>query len=121
MQMGRLPQQLDYKKPISSVLVASAFWKEAIFDRAAGGISQCHVDSLFLSLIASGMLQMNFRNPTFEWIVVHEYGGTANNCFIENHIGCPIYKRDNAWVGIHLFSKERVRRRDLSLLTINNN
>ena len=119
MQMGRLPQQLDYKKPISSLLVVSAFWKEAIFDCAAGGISRAHVDSLFLSLIASGMLQMKFRNPMLEWIVAREYGGTANHCYFENQIGQSIYKQDDTWVGVHLFSEERLRRRDVSLLIDN--
>ena len=69
MQTEKLPQQIDYKKTISSLLTVTAFWKEAIFDRAAGGISRAHVDSLFLSLIASGMLHMKFRNPTLEWVV----------------------------------------------------
>jgi hypothetical protein len=120
MQTGKLSQQINYKKPISSLLAVSAFWKEAIFDPAAGGISQAHIDSLFLSHIALGMLQMKFQNPTLEWIVVREYGSTANNCYIKNQIGRPIYKQDDAWVCIHLFSKNRMRRRDVSLL-INNN
>ena len=119
MQMGRLPQQLDYKKPISSLLVVSAFWKEAIFNCGAGDISRAHVDSLFLSLIALRMLQMKFWNSMLEWIVVHEYGCTANNCFIENHIGHPIYKRKDTWVGIHLFSKKHMHQRDVSLLIDN--
>jgi hypothetical protein len=120
MQTGKLSQQINYKKPISSLLAVSAFWKEAIFDPAAGGISQAHIDSLFLSHIALGMLQMKFQNPTLEWIVVREYGSTANNCYIKNQIGRPIYKQDDTWVCIHLFSKNRMRRRDVSLL-INNN
>ncbi len=68
-----------------------------------------HVDSLFLSLIASGMIQMKFQNPALEWIIAREYG-TANDSFIESHIGRPIYKQDYAWIGIHLFSEYRVRR-----------
>jgi hypothetical protein len=39
MQLGKLPQDIDYKAPISLLLVGSKFWKEAIFDRAAGDIS----------------------------------------------------------------------------------
>ena len=120
MQMRQFPQQINYKKPFSSLLAVSAFWKEAIFDRAAGGISRSHVDSLFLSSTASGMLQMNFRNPTFKWIVARGYGGMVNNCFIENHIGRPIYKRDDVWVGIHLFSEQCVRQHDVSLLIDDN-
>ena len=63
---------------------------------------------------------MKFRNPTLEWIVAREYGSKANHCYIENQIGRPIYKQEDAWVGIHLFSKERLRRRDVSLLFDNN-
>ena len=63
---------------------------------------------------------MKFRNPTLEWIVAREYGCMANNGFIENHIGRPIYNQDNAWVGIHQFSEQRMRQRDVSLLIDNN-
>ena len=66
------------------------------------------------------MLLLNFQNPTFEWIVAREYSSMANKCFIENHIRRPIYKQDEALVGIHLFSEERLRRHDVSLLIDNN-
>jgi hypothetical protein len=35
----KLPQDINYKDPISSLLAGSAFWKENVFYRAAGGIS----------------------------------------------------------------------------------
>jgi hypothetical protein len=58
MQTEDLPQEVDYKAPISSLLAKSKFWKEAIFDCAASVISQMQVDALFLSLTASGIIQM---------------------------------------------------------------
>jgi hypothetical protein len=39
MQMRKLPQEVDYKALISSLLAKSKFWKEAIFNCLAGGIS----------------------------------------------------------------------------------
>ena len=110
MQSGQFPHAIDLKSPISTLLASSTFWKEALFDRAAGGILRMHVDSLFLSLIASGMIKMTMLNNALQWVIAREYG-TASNSIIESHIGCPIYKRDNAWVGIHLFSENRMRRR----------
>jgi hypothetical protein len=110
MQSGQFPHAIDPKSPVSTLLASSTFWKEALFDWAAGGISRMHMDSLFLSLIASGMIKMTMLNNALQWVIAREYG-TASNSIIESHIGCPIYKRDNAWVGIHLFSKNRMRRR----------
>ncbi len=122
---GKLPQDVDYKDRISSLLAGSAFWKETIFDRAVGGISQMHVDTLFLSLAASGIIQLQPKNETLQWDIVREYGNVYNDTsFIEAHIGVPTYKRsDDAWRGIHVFSENHVRRRNpvpLSI-TINNN
>ncbi len=98
MQTGKLPKEIDYKAPISSLLVGSTFWKEAVFDHASSGISRMQVDTLFLSLTASGMIQMQLQNPSLEWTIAHEYN-TANDCFIESHIGRPIYRRDDVWRG----------------------
>ncbi len=39
MVSGQLPQDVDNKDSISSVLAGSAFCKETVFDRAAGGIT----------------------------------------------------------------------------------
>jgi hypothetical protein len=59
MQTGKLPVEVDYNDLISSLLAGSAFWKETVFYRAAGGISRMQVDALFLSLTALGILQLN--------------------------------------------------------------
>jgi hypothetical protein len=49
---------------MSSLLAGSMFWKETVFDRAAGGISRMQVDALFLSLTASGILQLNPKDTS---------------------------------------------------------
>jgi hypothetical protein len=61
MQTGKLPQEIVYKAPISSLLAGSTFWKEAVSNHAAGGILQIQVDALLLSLTASGMIQMQLQ------------------------------------------------------------
>ena len=46
MQSGQLPQEIDPKLPESAILASNTFWKETLFDRAAGGISQMHVSRI---------------------------------------------------------------------------
>ena len=110
MQSGQFPHTVDHKSPISTLLALSTFWKEALFDRAAGGISRMHVDSLFLSLIAAGLIKMTMQNNALQFVIAQEYD-TASNSMIESQIGRPLYKQDDAWVGIHLFSENRMQRR----------
>jgi hypothetical protein len=62
MVTGKLPQDVDNKDHISSLLACSAFWKKTVFDRACGGISQVQVDALFLALTASQMIQLQPKN-----------------------------------------------------------
>jgi len=111
MQSGQLPHEIDPKSPVSALLTGSTYWKEALFDRAAGGISRMHVDSLFLSLIASGMIKMTMQNNALQWVIAREYDSTTPNSIIESCLGRPIYTRDDAWVGIHLFNENHLRRR----------
>jgi hypothetical protein len=121
MQTGKLPLEVDYKAPISSLLAKSKFWKEAIFDCTAGGISRMQVDALFLSLTAPGIILMEPKNTSLEWVITWEFT-TENSCFIESHIGRPIYKKDVAFWEIHLFSERHVRKQNLSVsLTIDYN
>ena len=68
MQSGQLPQEIDPKLPVSA--------KETLFDRAAGGIFRMHVDSLFLSLIAAGMIKMTMQNNALQCALVFR-GGLA--------------------------------------------
>jgi hypothetical protein len=82
------------------------------------------VDALSLSLTASGILQLNWKDTSLQWGIALEYASANNNdCFIEAHIRIPIYKRNDAWQGLNLFSKTRVRKRHPVPLstTINNN
>ena len=95
MQSGQLPQEIDPKLPVSA--------KETLFDRAAGGIFRMHVDSLFLSLIAAGMIKMTMKNNALQWVIAREYDPSGTS-IIESQIGHPLYKCDNVWDGIHLFS-----------------
>ncbi len=69
MQTGKLPQEVDYKTPISLLLAKSKFWKEAIFDCVASGISWMQVDALFLSLTLLGIIQMEPKNTSLEWVI----------------------------------------------------
>jgi hypothetical protein len=92
---------------------------------AAGGMTQVHVDALFLSLTASRIMHLQPMNKTsLQGGIAHEYGNETNNySFIDAHIGLPHYKRGNAWRGINLFPEHRVRRRNPVSLSaaINNN
>ncbi len=81
------------------------------------------MDALFLSLTALRIIQLQFINTSLQWSITQE-DVTANNCFIESHVGCPMYKRDDAWRGVHLFSKSCVKKRNpgilLTILLIDN-
>ena len=113
MLTGQLPHDIDYKNPISSLLVGSAVWKETAFDQAHSWISRMQVDALFLSLTASGILQLNQKDTSLQWGIAREYASANNNdCFIEAHIGIPIYNRDDARRGVNLFSKNHVRKKN---------
>ena len=114
MQSGQLPQAIDPKVHVSAILASNTFWKETLFDRAAGGISRMHVDSLFLSLIAAGMIKMTMQNNALQWVIAREYDPLGTS-IIESRLGRPLFKRDNVWDGIHLFSENRMRRRKTNL------
>jgi len=114
MQSGQLPQEIDPKLPVSAILAGNTFWKETLFDWAAGGIYQMHVDSLFLLLIAVGMIKMTMQNNALQWVIAREYNPSGTS-IIESRLGRPIYKRDDVWDGIHLFSENSMRRRQSDL------
>ena len=109
-----LPVYRSTKLPVSAILAGNMFWKETLFDRAAGGIYRMHVDSLFLSLIAAGMIKMTMQNNALQWVITREYDPSGTS-IIESHLGRPIYKRDDVWDGIHLFCENRMRRRQRDL------
>ena len=115
---GKLPAEVDYKNPVSSLLAESAFWKETVFDKNFLPVSRINVDAFFLSLAANGILKLEpKKDSVFQWVIAREYGGSAKaESFIEAHIGTPLYKRDESWNGINVFSKTRTWKRDPSLL-----
>jgi len=107
---------------VSSLLADSAFWKETVFDRNFRLVSRIHVDAFFLSLAATGILKLEpKKDSVFQWLVALEYGASAKaKLFIKTHIGTLLYKCDESWNGINVFSETRMRKReDPSLL--NNN
>ena len=120
MLTGKLPVAVDFKDPISSPSVASAFWKETVFDKAPRSVSQIQVEALFLSLTAAGIINLEHTiDSGFHWVIAREYGPSiGSDSFIHAHMGIAKYKRDESWQGIHLFAETRIRRRDPS---INNN
>jgi len=115
---GKLPAEVDYKNPVSSLLAESAFWKETVFDKNFLLVSRINVDAFFLSLAANGILKLEPKKDlVFQWVIAQEYGGSAKaESFIEAQIGIPLYKRDALWNGINVFSETRSRKRDPSLL-----
>ena len=102
---GKLPAEVDYKNPVSSLLAESAFWKETVFDKNFLSVSRINIDAFFLSLATNGILKLEPKKD----LVFHE-------SFIEAHIGTPLYKCDESWNGINVFSETRKRKRDPSLL-----
>jgi len=46
---GKLPAEVDYKNPVSSLLAESTFWKETVFDKNFLSVSRINVDAFFLS------------------------------------------------------------------------
>jgi len=115
---GKLPEEVDYKNPVSSLLAESAFWKETVFDKNFLLVSRINVDTFFLSLATNGILKLEpKKDSVFQWVIAWEYRGSAKaELFIEARIGTPLYKADELWNGINVFSETRTRKRDPSLL-----
>ena len=97
---GKLPAEVDYKNPVSSLLAESAFcfWKETVFDKNFLSVSRINVDAFSLSLAANGILKLEPKmDSVFQWVIAREYGGSAKaELFIEAHIGTPLYKRNDS-------------------------
>ena len=96
MQTAEFSHVVDYKSPILSLLARNLFWKEMLFDRAAGGISRLQVDVLFHSLTVAGIIQLLTNNKRMQWSIKRVYAG-SNDGLIEATIGVPFYKRDDVW------------------------
>jgi hypothetical protein len=97
-----LPYVLDGKrrKNVSDILWGKTFWIETIFDRAASGIKRTHVDALFFSLAAAGIVDIEKSlSGVIRW----------NLCW--ENITTPSYNNNDKWLGINLHSAQRIRRR----------
>jgi len=55
---AKLPFIVDRKIQVSSLLMTNTYWKEILFNKASMLITRTNVDSLFLSLAASGILEI---------------------------------------------------------------
>jgi hypothetical protein len=107
-QIGRIPQEIDYMSLILLLLAESSFWKETVFNCLAGSVLQVQVNALFLSLMAAGIIHSQPNSESLQWTIKQVYA-TGNNGFLEASIGSPFYKMDAAWQGINLFSETHVR------------
>ena len=66
---SKLPFIVENKLQILSVLMASLYWKEMIFDKSSGLVTQCNIDTLFLLLAAMGVLDIQLTLDRCMWIV----------------------------------------------------
>jgi hypothetical protein len=49
---SKLPFRIEFKSQVWTLLMASSYWKEMIFDKASSTVSWLNVDALLLSLAA---------------------------------------------------------------------
>jgi len=103
----------DLKIQVSSLLMCSEYWKEIIFDKLSSSISRTNVDALFLSLAASGILEIQNTTDGIKWVIGRQplvAIQTKNNVtLIDATIGEAKYKVDKYWMGISLHSETRIR------------
>ena len=92
-------------KQVSDALVGNVYFVEKVFDRAFGGVGRAHVDALFMSLKASGILTVAKRGTKFFWGIAR-----TNIPGLEGG-GAPLLDRDEMWRGINLHNENRGRKR----------
>jgi len=102
---AKLPFVIDGKIQVSSFLMMSAYWKEILFART-------NVDSLFLSLAATGILEIQNSPDGIRWVLGRQAPTTAitdtDVSLISVTVGVAKYTLDNYWVGINLHPATRV-------------
>ena len=49
--------------------MTSEYWKEIVFDKSSSSVTRKNVDCLFLSMAASGILEMQNTNDGIKWVV----------------------------------------------------
>ena len=86
--------------------MTSAYWKKIIFDKASTSISRTNVDSLFLTLAATGILETQNICDGIRWMLGRQAPTTpltyTDVLLINIAFGVAIYTLDNYWVGINL-------------------
>jgi hypothetical protein len=110
---AKLPFIVDRKIQVSSLLMTSTYWKEILFDKSSTSITRTNVDSLFLSLAASGILEIQNSPDGIRWMLGYQAPTTAttdtNVALIHATIGTAMYTLDEYWVGINLHPVTRIR------------
>ena len=110
---AKLPFIVDRKIQVSSLLMTSTYWKEILFDKSSTSITQTNVDSLFLLLAASGILEIQNSPDGIRWMLGRQAPTTAttdtNVGLIHATIGTAEYTLDEYWVGINLHPVTRIR------------
>jgi hypothetical protein len=93
--------------------MTNIYWKEILFDKASTSITQTNVDSLFLSLAASGILEIQNSPDGIRWMLGRQAPRTvmtdSNVMLIHATIGMAKYTPDEYWVGINLHPVTRIR------------
>jgi hypothetical protein len=118
---AKLPFIVDRKIQVSSLLMTSTYWKEIVFDKSSTSITRTNVDSLFLSLAASGILDIQNSPDGIRWMLGRPAPTTAttdtNVGLIHATIGTARYTLDEYWVGINLHPVTRIRVRTPAIPT----
>jgi hypothetical protein len=65
----KLPFIVDRKIQVSSLLMTSSYWKEILFNKSSTSITRTNVDSLYLSLAASGILEIQNSPDGIRWML----------------------------------------------------
>jgi hypothetical protein len=99
----------------TGILVAhdEHYWKEILFDKLLMSITRTNVDSLFLLLAASGILEIQNSPDGIRWMLGRQAPTTAttdtNVALIHATIGTAKYTLDEYWVEINLYPVTRIR------------
>ena len=118
---AKLPFIIDRKIQVSSLLMTSTYWNEILFDKSSMSITQTNVDSLFILLVASGILEIQNRPDGIRWMLGRQAPTTAttdtNVALIHATIGTAKYTLDEYWVEINLYLVTRIRVRTPAIPT----
>ena len=91
------------------------------FDKMSTSITRTNVDSLFLSLAATGILEIQNSPDGIWWVLGRQAPTTATTdtdvSLISITFGMAMYTLDNYWVGTNLHPATRIRVRTLAIPT----